>query len=200
MPTGYTAAVVDGKITELKDFATHCASAFGVFAHQRDEPVGNPLIRPTSHDTYYEEKYTEAASRQQRWTGLSEEQRYAEWSDYVNQTTESNREILERSRVTSQRYDHLIEQVEATEENEATKGFRDFMLNQLKEGKRFDSLDEKYLSEPLEYVKWIEYNTDYLADDVRYYQERLSKNAARAEESNKFIDALVRDFGVEVKD
>jgi hypothetical protein len=38
MPTGYTAAVADGTITEFPDFAMQCARAFGTLVLMRDEP------------------------------------------------------------------------------------------------------------------------------------------------------------------
>ena len=35
MPTGYTAAVCSGEITEIKDFALSCARAFGALITMR---------------------------------------------------------------------------------------------------------------------------------------------------------------------
>jgi hypothetical protein len=39
MPTGYTAGVADGTITEFREYALLCARAFGACIMLRDEPV-----------------------------------------------------------------------------------------------------------------------------------------------------------------
>lgn len=43
MPTGYTAAVEDGTITEFDDFAWQCARAFGALIMMRDDPMSAPI-------------------------------------------------------------------------------------------------------------------------------------------------------------
>jgi hypothetical protein len=67
MPTGYTAAVVDGKITEFKDFALQCSRAFGALISMRDDPFDAPLpekIEPSlHHDKALSEARTKLASR-----------------------------------------------------------------------------------------------------------------------------------------
>lgn len=44
MPTGYTASVQEGKVTEFRDFAMECARAFGALVMMRDE------LNAHSHD------------------------------------------------------------------------------------------------------------------------------------------------------
>lgn len=43
MPTGYTAAVQDGTITEFREFALQCARAFGATITMRDDPMDKPI-------------------------------------------------------------------------------------------------------------------------------------------------------------
>ena len=61
MPTGYTAAVQDGSITTLRDYALQCARGFGAFLHMHDEPFDTPLTLPPPADTsYYDKRIAEA--------------------------------------------------------------------------------------------------------------------------------------------
>ena len=43
MPTGYTANVEDGTMTELRDYALLCARGIGFTLPIRDEPFETPL-------------------------------------------------------------------------------------------------------------------------------------------------------------
>lgn len=53
MPTGYTAPVEDGTITEFKDFALFCARVFGALVMMRDEPMGAPIPDKLDNESSY---------------------------------------------------------------------------------------------------------------------------------------------------
>ena len=50
MPTGYTGYIVDGDITEFKDFAKLCMRACGATIHMRDEPTDKEYEPRTPSD------------------------------------------------------------------------------------------------------------------------------------------------------
>lgn len=54
MPTGYTADVADGKVTEFRDFALTCARAFGATIMQRDAPITEAPKHREVGSYYYE--------------------------------------------------------------------------------------------------------------------------------------------------
>lgn len=61
MPTGYTAAVCDGKITEFPAFALQCARAFGALITMRDDAMNAPIPEEIKPDTsYYDKNISEA--------------------------------------------------------------------------------------------------------------------------------------------
>jgi hypothetical protein len=53
MPTGYTADVQNGTVTELRDFALSCARAFGACIMMRDDPPGTPIPDQFEPSSYY---------------------------------------------------------------------------------------------------------------------------------------------------
>lgn len=52
MPTGYTADVADGKITDFVEYALQCARAFGACIMLRDEPISSeiPEFQPSDYN------------------------------------------------------------------------------------------------------------------------------------------------------
>lgn len=60
MPTGYTCNVVDGKVTEFKDFALQCARAFGALITMRDDSFDAPIPDEIKPETDYYDKHIAA--------------------------------------------------------------------------------------------------------------------------------------------
>lgn len=63
MPTGYTANVVDGRVTDFRTFALDCARAFGACVELRDEGGGGEKIPEEFHPSTY---HLEACLRDQQ--------------------------------------------------------------------------------------------------------------------------------------
>lgn len=55
MPTGYTAKIVDGEMTEFDDFAKSCVRNFGAAMHMKDESI-DVKYTPKNVDANYYEK------------------------------------------------------------------------------------------------------------------------------------------------
>lgn len=87
MPTGYTAPVVDGEVTELKEFVWRCARAFGALVYLRDDPLTNE--RPKSvtggHDSekYHVENLDKDQSKLVFWQNASEEEVLKKMAEYT---------------------------------------------------------------------------------------------------------------------
>ncbi len=60
MPTGYTADVQSGKITEFKDYAYICARAFGALIHLRDEPLSPHIPDDIEGSEYHKQRAADA--------------------------------------------------------------------------------------------------------------------------------------------
>ena len=55
MPTGYTAGILDGKITTFPQFAKQCMRAFGATIHMRDDDMDAEITPRTPSDYYSKE-------------------------------------------------------------------------------------------------------------------------------------------------
>lgn len=74
MPTGYTANVCDGKVTEFSDFAMQCARAFGALITMRDDPSDAPIPEEFKPSTYSADRYSEAKEKLRELRALTPEQ------------------------------------------------------------------------------------------------------------------------------
>lgn len=203
MPTGYTAEVQSGEITDLKDYAASCARAFGAFMHQRDDSTDAALKYPQPDFDYYESSLKDSIKEQARWSNLSEEEKYAEWSEYYNDALVSRAEAIAKNNEVRARYNRMLSQVEAVQVSSNLQSFKDFMIDQLKSSIGFDcgeddSFTIKYYT-PLEYVQWCDKKKDTADWNVEYYSKELLKAETRYKESVKFIDNMAATFGFEVQ-
>lgn len=57
--TGYTSFIVDGKVTNAKDFLKLCLRAFGVLVHLSDEPLSPDIPTKIEVDNYHSKKIKE---------------------------------------------------------------------------------------------------------------------------------------------
>lgn len=202
MPTGYTAPVMDGEITDVKDFAAACARDFGVFIHQRDDSMSALLKYPESPDNlYYVRALGSAKAELSRWQHMSEEEKYAEWSEYVKEQTL----YLHKSRATSAerraRYENMLIQIHAIDVPSMLQNFKDFMVEQLEESIKFDCGDGKFENDYYRvqsYPEWHDHKNERVLDDVAYYEKKLAKEWDRYNERVKYIDTMAATFGFEV--
>lgn len=73
MPTGYTAGVMDGTITEFKDYALQCARNFGALITLRDDPL-SPDLPVLEVGDYYEQHVKDAERELKRLSKMSSDQ------------------------------------------------------------------------------------------------------------------------------
>src|SRR5690348_5408929 len=85
MPTGYTAEVAEGKVTDFRTFALRCARAFGATIMQRDDPT-HDLPKMREESSHHRD---ELARWQQRYSDLllmsHEEHAIAAAADYESE-------------------------------------------------------------------------------------------------------------------
>lgn len=74
MPTGYTAAVCDGKMTDFSEFALSCARAFGALVTMRDDPHDAPIPDAIAPSSYNSTQYAAAKDRLRELQAMTPEQ------------------------------------------------------------------------------------------------------------------------------
>ena len=191
MPTGYTAAVADGRITTLRDFALHCARGMGALITMRDEPLDAPIperLEPSTahHDDKLAELRAELATISAMTNAECAEAQAASLVAAKERRARYAREKEEQRA----RYEAMISRVEAwTTEAE---GLREFMLGQLTESLRFDCAGS-YLPEIPDEVdpgEWRSQRLKSIAREIGYHEEQRAAEVARTESRNRWLGSL----------
>lgn len=193
MPTGYTADVQSGKVTDFSEFALDCARAFGACITMRDEPSGTPIPDAFTANTSYHDNALSAAREAMSEAldltdGQCEERAEAEHTNAVAAHHERMAE-KEQQRI---RYQKMLEPAEAwvppTEEH---KKFKNFMVTQLRESIDFDC-GKSYYTHPdkLTGHQWRKNQIDKANRDIEYHTEERQKEIERVSNRNEWLRAL----------
>lgn len=199
MPTGYTADIQSGKMTELREYALSCARAFGALVTMRDEPNDAPIPDRFEPRTSYHDKQIEedrAALAEVHAMPLDEATRSAmrEWEAARARDAERQARIgAERSR-----YLKMREQVQAWTVPHELTGLKKFMLDQINESIRFDcgGEDERNAFHatdvpiPMSGEEWKRKRLETLSRSIAYHTDQRAAEILRTEERNKWIAAL----------
>lgn len=204
MPTGYTAPVADGKITELKDFAAECARGFGAFMHLRDSNT-HVLTYPEAPDenSSYAKWLREAEAELARWEALDDQQRERDYAKYRAEKLAALRDSLKSKSEIRVRYMDMLAQVKAVDVPEQLQNFKNFMVEQLTQSIDFDCGNDEFTQsyhQPLSYSEWVARQGEMLPRDVQRYREHVAEEQDRYRERVEYINMMRDTFGFEVQE
>lgn len=198
MPTGNTAPVLDGEVTELRDYLLIIGKNFGAFITQREESGPAKLLAET--ESYYVKRLSELNAELDALLFMTDgEAVEACREDFKCQMTSHEKRIAEDQR-TRDRYNSMIEKVEAWEPAEGQESVKEYALAQLRESLDFDTFKniDDYKPQPVEDVaEWhgervasvrqsLVRATQHLADDEKRDRERRDW-------SDKFFASLPKE-------
>ena len=190
MPTGYTAAVADGTVTDFATFALQCARAFGATILQRDDPAKDPpRLIPVSD--YHAKRIVEAEARLAELQAMTVEEagRRAD-ADHAKAVEERWRYRRER-RATESRYEAMRADVEKwTPPTPDHAGLRKFMLDQIADSVKFDCVE--YGEDPVAKTgaEWLAAERAKAAHDIGYHRNGDAEEQERTRTRHEWIRAL----------
>lgn len=198
MPTGYTAGILDGTITNFKDYATLCARAFGATIHMRDDPMTKPY-EPRVPSNYHAEKIADANQLLKDAAELTDEQivsrKEAELKkdkDYYEKSiaeTKANTVKLEKMLADAKKY------IPPTDQHE---GVAKFMVSQIEETIKFDG-GSTYQNQRLSEIT-LQLSAGLKASSIRsemkvkahkelaYHGNEQAEEIKRCNDANKWIE------------
>lgn len=191
MPTGYTAGVVDGTITDLKTFALQCARGMGALVMMRDEPHDAPIPEAFVADTSYHDKaLAEARARLAELEGMDLPARIAATEAYNAEVDVINAKSVADNSATRSRYDNMIDKV--TKWAGAPEGIKEFMLDQLNRGRDFDCWADptEYNPKKLSVSDWYRGELRKATHSIGYHEGERAKEIARTAERNAWLQQL----------
>lgn len=181
MPTGYTAAVADGKITDLPAFALRCARAFGATVDMRDDNMDAPIPERFEPSGSYRRFAALATDRLLWLQGLSpiEAQRAMQQEHSAAMAAWRERSIEDAK--TRVRYQAMLDAVTAwNPPGQDHLRLKDFMLEQIQTSIKHDCGGEYNRMPRLK--RWPEWLRDKKAETIRAIERH---NTADLEELDR---------------
>ena len=191
MPTGYTAGVVDGTVTDLRTFALTCARGMGALIMMRDEPSSAEVPRRFEpQTTYHDERLVSARARLAELDAMSEADREAACGNHNAQVKADRTRATEENTEKRNRYNSMIAKVVQWEG--APEGLKEFMLEQLRSSREFDCGGDptEYMPAPVEVTEWYREELRKAARDIEYHEGERAKEIGRTAERNAWLSRL----------
>lgn len=190
MPTGYTADVADGKVTDFRTFALRCARAFGAAVTQRDDPMDDPP-KPREISDYTIKHVAERSAALAALNAMSAEQAEDAAAMAYGEALKAHHASNQRDTDTRNRYNAMLAEAVAWEPPSAEhQALKDFMIQQLTDGRKFDCGYERRPPSRLSGPVWLAQQKAEAARLLGYAHESLEKETRAVEQANAWIAAL----------
>lgn len=189
MPTGYTAPVVDGKITKFSDFAMSCARAFGALVNMRDDPMDAPIPDEIKPSSYHAKKLKEVSDGLAKALKMTPAQMSAGAAKANERSAEAIRSIRESYETENKRLDKMIAEAKAWKPPTPDhKGMKEFMIQQLTDSRHtFDYLPE---TKTLSGQEWHKMEVERLSREVAYHTKENEDEIERARNRTDWLKKL----------
>ncbi len=190
MPTGYTADVGDGKVTELRTFALRCARAFGAAVTQRDDPMDEePKHREES--TFHVKELAKADVELARLLEVDMAEAGREMVQEAHEIREREARWQGERREQRERYESMLEAVGTwlppTPDHD---GLKEFMQQQLNESIKHDCYTSELGELESDVHKWLLGKRIKAVESLAYSHKSLLEEQERVRNANAWIDAL----------
>lgn len=191
MPSGYTAALYEGRDINFQSFVLQCARAFGALIEMRDDPWDVPIPDQFLPSSYHEEALEKAKARLSVVDAWSDAE--AEWHArklYKSRRAEYIASLIEQNE-RHFRYEEMKRQVERwsppTPDHENLKSF---MLEQLESSIRFDCSFPLTPPVKLSGVEYRVQEVKHLLRDIDYHAQHHEEEVERTESRTDWVRAL----------
>jgi len=200
MPTGYTAGILDGKITTFPQFAKQCMRDFGATIHMRDDDMDAEFIPRTPSD-YYSKEIEKAKQLLKDAETLSDEVIVRNRKEELEKSKEYHLSSISKKKVDAKNMNDILKDVRKWQPptSEHT-GIKDFMINQIEKTIDFDC-KTKYNDEALAEIELellilnaSEIRKNMIAKakkDFEYNTKNYNEDVERCEKSNQWVSDFV---------
>lgn len=200
MPTGYTAGVADGTITDLVPFALQLARGMSALVTMRDDPWDKPIPERFEPRTFNADRLAEAKAEQAGLLkmNIAEAQEHAD-AAFAKAEAEKAKHFADKDAQRA-RYQAMIDKVEAWEG--APDGLKSFALQQLRDGMQFDCgdpEDRRYWNEPVKMdgEAWRSGELQRVQKAIDYHDREDAAERERVELRNAWIAQLRKSLAME---
>lgn len=203
MATGYTHPILDGKITNFKDYAKLCMRAFGATIHMRDDSLEVEYEKREVSEYYidslksWQEKLSELSS-------LSDEQLMEKRRKEIQNDIDYHQEKITECTQNEAKLKSILLDVQSWEPpTEEHEGIKKFMIEQITETLKFDADARYHVLEVKKYNEWLnnlnidEIKEGYIKDakyNIRYHMDNNEAEIKRVNNSNKWVETFLNSL------
>lgn len=203
MPTGYTAGILDGKITTFPQFAKQCMRAFGATMHMRDDDMDAEFTPRTPSD-YCSKRIKEAMQLLIDAEVLSDEVIIANRKKELEERKAYHLKSIEKSKVDTKNMNAILKDVRKWQPptSEHT-GIKDFMIDQIEKTIDFDCKTE-YHDEGLAKIELElltlnaseirKYMIAKAKKDFEYNTKNYNEDVKRCDTSNQWVTDFINSL------
>lgn len=195
MPTGYTAGVADGSVTEFEPFIWQLARGMGALVTMRDDHWDAPVPEAFEPSAYSADRLAELRTERERLYALSDAEAQAEADQEHSAYLAARGKYFADNAARRDRYEAMIAKVKAW--TAAPEGIKEFALEQLERGLEFDCPTDPryYREEPTrDGAEWKRGKLAKVGKSVEYHAEQDAKERARTEGRNAWLRQLRRSL------
>lgn len=187
MPTGYTAGILDGKITTFQEFAKQCMRAFGATIHMRDDDM-SAEYREDTPSGYHIEEIEKATKQLKEIKKLSDEEIIAKKMSELENSKAYHLKSIKKAKDGFKSLSYILNDVREWEPptSEHT-GIKEFMIDQILKTIDFDCKTD--------------YHYDLLAE-IELEMKNLNAKEIRLEmisEANRSLDYHTTQYKMDVE-
>lgn len=191
MPTGYTAKVEDGTVTELRDYMLICARAFGALISMRDDPMDAPIPEKLEPSTdYYDEQIAALTKEISRLSAMTADEALTASLAANDETRRLHREYEAADQLRLDRHLAMAEKVKAWEPPSPEHvEYKAFMLQQLEVSSRWLGTKRELPPMPIG-EQWRHERLADLAENLARAHKSRAEEIERTAGRQKWLDDL----------
>ena len=198
MPTGYTAGIIDGKITTFEQFATQCTRAFGATIHMRDNPMDSPY-EPRTPSDYHTNSIQSKRERLEEIESMSDEKIVEDFNTQLEEDLKYHQTKMEEDKRNLEKLNSMLESAKSwVPPTEDHQPFRNFMIEQIESTIKVDGDPsyhvnkmvgiKKQMEEGINPKEYREETIQEIKSQISYHETEYQKELVRCKDSNDWMD------------
>lgn len=200
--TGYTSGVVDGRVTDAKDFLSMCLHAFGVMIQYRDDPITKDLPDSIPMDAYHVSQIDSNKRKLEEIKARTDD----EWREELKKALEKEKAEYEEAKkelqVETERVEAMRKQIEAWECDYPITDVKKFALEQLDMttpyGLEWYTNNIKELENAIKdetrFNEWKKNVIESAEDDLKYTIKHADEDIANNKKANEYLAKFKKEL------
>lgn len=200
--TGYTSGVVDGRVTDAKDYLKMCLHAFGVMIQYRDDPLTKDLPDSIPMDTYHVSRIEDRKRKLEEVKARTDD----EWKEELKKSLEKEKAEYEEAKkeiqVEAERIENMRKKIVAWDCDDQLADVKKFALEQLNMTTPYDldwytdSIEqlEKALTDEIRFNEWKKNVIESAENDLKYTLKHADEDIANNKKANEYLAKFKKEL------